>query len=75
MTPSQIAVRDIFAEVLKLDDVDPDAGFLDLGGHSLLAVQVIALLRERHALQVSTLPFLENASATKVAASGRPLST
>ncbi|HCT76374.1 MAG TPA: hypothetical protein DGT23_07245 [Micromonosporaceae bacterium] len=70
---AQIAVTTVFREVLNLPTIDPSAGFLDLGGHSLLAVQVIALLRERYGLRVSTLQFLENASASAVAASSQPL--
>ncbi|GIH10592.1 hypothetical protein Rhe02_86590 [Rhizocola hellebori] len=70
---SQDAVTTVFREVLNLSTVDPEVGFLDLGGHSLLAVQVIALLRERYKLRVPTLQFLENASASAVAASSQPL--
>ncbi|MCP4968738.1 MAG: hypothetical protein GY926_26360 [bacterium] len=40
-------VAEIWAEVLGVDNVDPDANFFDLGGHSLLAIRVMARVEER----------------------------
>ncbi|MDY7093374.1 MAG: amino acid adenylation domain-containing protein [Acidobacteriota bacterium] len=34
-------IAGVWAEVLKLDEVDPDASFFDLGGHSLLVGEVL----------------------------------
>src|SRR2546430_8393688 len=39
------ALCEIFAEVLELDEMDPDDGFFDVGGDSVLAVQVVQTAR------------------------------
>jgi acyl-CoA synthetase (AMP-forming)/AMP-acid ligase II/acyl carrier protein len=40
-------VRDVWAEVLELDDVAPDARFADLGGSSHAAIEILIRLSER----------------------------
>ncbi len=37
-------VKDIWREVLKIDQLSVDDNFFDLGGHSVLALQVVARL-------------------------------
>src|SRR5262249_5418355 len=49
-TPVELALADLWAEVLGLERVGAQDNFFELGGHSLLATQVIS--RVRKALQV-----------------------
>ncbi len=50
-TPTEEMVAQIWAQVLKVEQVGIDDNFFELGGHSLLATQVISRLQE--ALQIS----------------------
>lgn len=52
VTPNEILVADLFAELLGLTDVGREDDFFRLGGHSLIATQVATRLRDRHALAV-----------------------
>ncbi len=45
-TQTEKLVSGIFAEVLELERVGPEADFFELGGHSLLATQVMSRLRQ-----------------------------
>ncbi len=45
-TPAEKVIVDIWAEVLKLEQVGIHDNFFDLGGHSLLATQVVSRLRK-----------------------------
>jgi hypothetical protein len=40
-------VREVWADALGMDAVDPDAGFFDLGATSALTLDVVRILRER----------------------------
>ncbi|MEW5930158.1 MAG: amino acid adenylation domain-containing protein [Gemmatimonadota bacterium] len=46
-TPTEIALAEIWAEVLGRDRVGAEDSFFELGGHSLLATQVNSRVRER----------------------------
>ncbi len=41
-TPVEALLADIWAEILRIDDVGIHDDFLDLGGHSLLAIRVVS---------------------------------
>ncbi len=45
-TPAEEVLAQIWAEVLKLDQVGVEEDFFELGGHSLLATQVVTRVRE-----------------------------
>lgn len=47
VTPTQRAVRDVWTQVLGMDDIGIDDRFFDLGGHSLLAIQTATTLQQR----------------------------
>ncbi|MFI9557432.1 amino acid adenylation domain-containing protein [Nonomuraea endophytica] len=45
-TPAEIAVAEIWGELLGLTDIKADDDFFEIGGHSLVAIQVVARLRK-----------------------------
>ncbi|MBD2385063.1 non-ribosomal peptide synthetase [Cylindrospermum sp. FACHB-282] len=51
-TPTEQTIADIFAAVLKIEQVGVYNNFFDLGGHSLLATQVISRLRESFSIEL-----------------------
>ena len=46
----EIAIADIWSQVLKRDEIGINDGFFDLGGHSLLANQIVSRLRKHFAI-------------------------
>ncbi|HEX8905808.1 MAG TPA: condensation domain-containing protein, partial [Longimicrobiaceae bacterium] len=50
---NEVALAEIWAEVLRVERVGRRDSFFDLGGHSLLAVQVISRVRQRLAVEVA----------------------
>ncbi|MEV7007991.1 phosphopantetheine-binding protein [Streptosporangium sp. NPDC051022] len=53
-------VREIWQEVLRVDDIKPDEDLYDLGGHSLTITQIIARARRRLGVEVSLDVFFDN---------------
>ncbi|WP_280335012.1 non-ribosomal peptide synthetase [Nocardia wallacei] len=51
-TPTEAALCTAFEAALGVDTVGAEDNFFELGGNSLLATQVVALVRERHGLDV-----------------------
>jgi nonribosomal peptide synthetase protein BlmX len=49
----RIAVRTIWEDALKLDEVGFEDSFVDLGGHSLAAMRIVARTRARFGVRVS----------------------
>jgi hypothetical protein len=42
LTPTELAVRNIWAEVLRRENIGVRENFFAIGGHSLLAIQVLS---------------------------------
>ncbi|MEU8382138.1 condensation domain-containing protein [Streptosporangium sp. NPDC048865] len=65
--PVTAQVREIWQEVLRLDDIGPDEDLYDLGGHSLTITQIIARTRRRLGVEVSLDVFFDNPTIAGVA--------
>ena len=50
--PIEIALAEIWGDLLKLDRIGRDDNFFELGGNSLLALQVVSHFRDRFGLEV-----------------------
>lgn len=66
--PQLAAVAAVFAEVLKLDQIDPDADFRDLGGHSLAALRLAGAIETRFGRRTRTTDLYRHPSARQLAA-------
>ncbi|MDP9861263.1 MULTISPECIES: phosphopantetheine-binding protein [Streptosporangium] len=53
-------VREIWQEILRLDDIGLEEDLYDLGGHSLTITQIIARTRRRLGVEVSLDVFFDN---------------
>jgi amino acid adenylation domain-containing protein len=58
----------VWAEVLKLAEVETEANFFDLGGHSLLATQVVSRLRAAFGIEVHLRSLFERPTVRGLAA-------
>jgi acyl carrier protein len=53
VSPVEIAVAEIFSQVLEIQQVGQSDNFFELGGHSLLATRVVSRLRDRFQIEVT----------------------
>ncbi|MFH8759307.1 amino acid adenylation domain-containing protein [Streptomyces atroolivaceus] len=67
-TAAERALAEVWAEVLGVERVGAHDDFFLLGGHSLLILRAIALLRERHGLELTVRAFVEHQTLDAVAA-------
>lgn len=67
-TPAERAVAEVWGEVLGVERVGADDDFHVLGGHSLAVLRIIALLRERHGIELTVRSFLEHPTVAGLAA-------
>jgi amino acid adenylation domain-containing protein len=67
-TDAEREVAAIWAEVLRVDAVGVDDGFLDLGGHSLLAMRVIGRIRRDLGVSLPLADLLRGATVAQLAA-------
>ncbi|MEV4093013.1 phosphopantetheine-binding protein [Streptosporangium saharense] len=65
--PAIAEVREIWQEVLRVDDIGPDEDLYDLGGHSLTITQIIARARRRLGVEVSLDVFFDNPTVAGMA--------
>lgn len=68
ITPTEILVAGLFAELLDITAVGREDDFFRLGGHSLVATQVATRLRDRHALAVPIRTLFEAPTVAALAA-------
>src|SRR5690606_6933206 len=47
LTPTEIALADIWSAILEVEDPRLEDSFFELGGHSLLAARMVATIRDR----------------------------
>jgi amino acid adenylation domain-containing protein len=67
-TPLEIAIANIWTEVLGVEDVAPDDDFFELGGDSLGAVRMLAALEDELLVQVDFTDFLDGPTVGALAA-------
>ena len=58
-TEIDIAITEIFSQVLKLDKIGIDDNFFDIGGHSLSAVQIAFQLKKKFNINVPLQTFFD----------------
>ncbi|MEU9356921.1 amino acid adenylation domain-containing protein [Streptomyces sp. NPDC048301] len=61
-------VRDIWQEVLRLDDIGPDEDLFDLGGHSLTITAIAARIRKQLGVEVPLDVFFDTPTLAEVSA-------
>src|SRR5205085_5384975 len=66
-TPTEEVLAGIWAQVLKLEQVDSKQNFFELGGHSLLATQVISRIREAFGVNLPVKSLFANHTIAKLA--------
>jgi amino acid adenylation domain-containing protein len=64
----EIAIAEIWADVLKVPQVQPNDNFFALGGDSLMAIQCVSRLREKTAIQLTLTEFFRNATVAEQSA-------
>ncbi|MFQ6850239.1 amino acid adenylation domain-containing protein [Streptomyces sp. 35M1] len=61
-------VRQIWQEVLRLDDIGPDEDLFDLGGHSLTITAIAARIRKRLGVEVPLDAFFDTPTLAEISA-------
>jgi acyl carrier protein len=67
-TPSERALADLFAEVLRVEQVGSTDNFFSLGGNSLTAVKLIARVRAEFGVRLPLWVVFQCASVSELAA-------
>lgn len=65
MTPAEL--RDLFAELLEVDDLTTEDNFFDLGGSSVLALRLLLEVEKRWGVTLSLIDVLQNPTAASLA--------
>ena len=66
-TPTEKLVADIWAEVLRVEEVGVHDNFLELGGHSLFATQIVSRLRDALNMELPLHCFFETSTVAGLA--------
>ncbi len=67
-TPTEMALTEIWCEVLGLKHIGIHDGFFELGGHSMLAVQLIGKIKRSLSFDLSIPALFQNQTVYKLAA-------
>ena len=67
-TPAERALADLFAEVLRVEQVGSTDNFFSLGGNSLTAVKLIARVRAEFGIRLPLWVVFQCASVAELAA-------
>jgi acyl carrier protein len=57
---TDIEIADLWAEILDIDEVEPDDDFFEIGGNSLLALDVVTAIAARCGVAVPLGEFFAN---------------
>ncbi|TKC86273.1 hypothetical protein FAZ69_20680 [Trinickia terrae] len=63
-TPEEAALASIFCEILNLDRIDPDVGYLDLGGNSISLYLILEKVKERYAIDLDPQLFFKRETSS-----------
>ena len=66
-TPTEEVVANIWAEVLRREQISTDHNFFELGGHSLMATQIISRVREHFRIELAMRVLFERPTIQGVA--------
>jgi amino acid adenylation domain-containing protein len=64
----EVAIADVWRDLLRLETVGVDDNFFDLGGHSLLVVQVQARLRQKIGIEIAIVELFQYPTIRSIAA-------
>ena len=67
-TATELALAEIWKELLKVEEVGADQNFFELGGHSLLVLQVMARIRHKFGLELPVRTMFEEPTIAGLAA-------
>jgi acyl carrier protein len=65
MSPTEL--RQLFEELLDVDDVALDDNFFDLGGSSVLALRLLLVIEKRWGITLSLIDVLQHPTAESLA--------
>jgi len=66
-TPTELALLDIWQELLRLQQIDTHDSFFELGGHSLLATQMTSRIRDRFEVELPLRRIFETPTIAQLA--------
>jgi myxalamid-type nonribosomal peptide synthetase MxaA len=66
--PTEIALGEMFRELLNVPDISAEDDFFELGGHSLMATRLVAMALERFGIELSVLDLFTGPTVAALAA-------